>query len=59
MKIKINIVDCLIAIFIIYFMTLCMFVILDAKAKPFEYNPPCSLSYQLTILEELRCKNHE
>jgi len=57
MKSKIDPVEVILAIFVTAFLFLCMVVVNDSGAvnRP-QYNPPCSMEHQLTILEELKCE---
>lgn len=56
MKSKIDPVEVILAIFVGLFIFLCMVVIKDSEGRV-QYDPPCSLEYQLTILEKLECEN--
>lgn len=54
MKCKVDPVDAIMAIFIGLFIFLCMVVVGKSEGRV-QYDPPCSLEYQLTILEKRRC----
>lgn len=47
--------DFLLAITITVVLFWFMVMLDDAPAAQVQYDPPCSLEYQLTIIEELRC----
>lgn len=57
MKIRGNIIDKILAVFILLFVFLCFLVVKKTAATQIQYDPPCSMQYQLTIIEKIRCEN--
>jgi len=56
LKGRIDPIEWILAIAIGLFLFFCMILVKDSgKERVIEYNPPCSMTHQLTILEEYRC----
>ncbi len=58
MKCKIDPTELIMAILVSIFIFVAMIVTNDSNSEGrVQYDPPCSLEYQLTILEKLECEN--
>lgn len=51
-------IDRILAVFITIILLLFFLIAKNSEANKIQYDPPCSLKYQLTILEQKRC-DHE